>query len=563
MQFTKGLPREAKPGEYVALDIEIFGQQEPLHKPTGEFACLSVAFQNGDKYQLYDKHDLPECMKRLKHAMIVMQNAQYDLRQLARWCTIPEQPLWDTMIMEQGLYGGYFETFSLDALALRYLGTVLEKEERRRFSDVTKMDGKLEQYAIKDAWATIEVMSKQQEYLTDNDIDPVWYWEIDMPMIWTIMDFQPIYVDVDGWMKMAQEFQQIALKRQEELGFNVQGGDVKDRINAVLKGTGISQVKDTNAKFTLEPLMDKLRDGRHTDALEFLQAILDVRMYRKAASTYGVRWIEKHVDEGGLVVPDWKIVGAETGRMACREPNIQNIPARRLPEYRYLFKSQHKRGTIMVSDVAQQEPRITAYFSKDANLLKAFQDGIDIHQWVADEVGCERNPTGKAINLGLTYGLSEYGLARNAGIPVSEAKKHISVYFRRFRGVRAYINKMRAEALRTEKVFSATGRPVWMNIYQSQWQNNAINNPIQSTAADHTKLAVVKMRQYCKSAGLPFNTNMIIHDEAVSDNRVGEVTKLRKLTEQAWIDAGEFCIPGIPMKVDIKSGSSWGVKQDE
>ena len=554
MKIIKGLPREAQKGELVALDVEVYGQKKPLHLPSGEFACLSVSFPKaGENYQFYDHHDIKDALERLKDGTWCFHNAMYDIAQLRRWAKIAERPVWDTMLMELGLFGGYYETFSLDALSRRYLGKGLKKDERERFGEVTKMDRRLEQYAIADSRATIQVMKEQGKYIAKERLDPMWYWDIDMPAMWAVMDFEPIKVNVDAWLRLADDMQVLGELADEELGFN--SGSSQQTLAELKKATGNNRIKNTNANDTLMPLLAELIDNGKTEQAVFLQKILDARMYKKAASTYGKKWVENWVHEGGLVYPGWRITGTETGRMACREPNIQNIPARRLPQFRSLFISKYKRGRLMVSDVSQQEVRINAFFSKDKGLLEAFERDEDIHQWVADALDVDRRK-GKDLNLGMSYGMTEHGLAKRTGQTKKEAKIMLSKYFRRFRGVRAYINQKRAEALRYEKVHTATGRPIWMNTYQSQWENNAINSPIQGTAADHTKLALVLMREYSKSK---FSATMAIHDEIVNDLQPGEAKEQKAIALAAWVDAGERIVKGVPMKVDIKTGRDWGV----
>jgi DNA polymerase-1 len=559
MKIIKGLPRPAEKDELVALDVEIFRQEEPLHIPTGDFACLSIAFpKRGEQYMITDHHDVKETLERVDKGVWVMHNALYDISQLRRWATIKDRKIWDTMLMEHALFGGYFETFSLDALALRYLGVAMDKDIRMSFKDSTKMNGPLEQYAIRDARYTVEIAKLQDQYLIDNDINPKWYWDIDMPMIFAVLDFVPVKVDVDGWRDLAISFGELAEAIRDEAGFNP--GSPQQAKEAINNYCDI-KVSNTNAMLTLEPLVETLKDQGKDKEASFIDMILRYRMYKRASSAYGLNWIEKHIHEGNLVYPGWLITGTETGRMACREPNLQNIPARKLPEYRYLFISQHKRGRIMVSDVSQQEPRITAHFSKDSSLMEAFEKDEDIHQWVADIIS-ENRDRGKALNLGMTYGLTKYGLAKRLGITEKQAEQIIRKYFTRFRGVKRYVTSKRKRGLREGKVYSAYGRPIWLNPYQRQWENNAVNAPIQGSAADHTKLAVIYNRQMCKDKGERFCVNMVIHDEKVNDLMPGETPAQRKIAEEAWIEAGKVIVD-TPMKVDIVTGTSWGVKQDD
>ena len=119
---------------------------------------------------------------------------------------------------------------------------------------------------------------------------------------------------------------------------------------------------------------------------------------------------------------------------------------------------------------------------------------------------------------------------------------------------------MRAEGYRNGLVYSATGRPIWLNLYSRQWQNNAANSPIQATAADHTKLAKVLFHQECLSKGIPYTIIMSVHDELVLDIPPDTTRLYRPIIRSAWLRAGEQVIPGIPMAVEIKTGNNWGVK---
>ena len=553
MNFTKKLPRAAKPGEFVGIDIEIFEQEEPIHIPTGRFACLSIVFENKDRYMLTDPKDVKPSLERLGDGIWCMHNALYDLGQLRRFgLDWYHWDMWDTMIVERDLFGGYYDSFSLDALCRRWLGFGLTKDVRADFSTATRMTKKMEQYAIKDGDVTVQIAKLQEEWASERDWHLRWYHEIDKPAIWAVLDMPPAHINVDGWHKMADRFGKLGEEIEGELGINTYS--TKQVKRAIYETTG-RRLTSTNAKIVLEPLLTELSG----ESAELVSGILDARRYRKASNTYGHLWPERWASDNGLVYPSWRVVGTETGRMACRDPNLMNIPSRKLPEFRKMFTSKHNRGRIMVSDVSQQEPRCLAYFSKDKKLMEAFENKISVHKTVADALSCDYD-LGKAINLGLSYGLTEYGLARNAGISKAAARRYLQEYFSKFRGVKAYMATTRAEGYRNGVVYSATGRPIWLNLYSRQWQNNAPNSPIQATAADHTKLAKVLFHQACLRNNIPYPLVMSIHDELVLDIEPATTSTYRPLIKEAWLDAGEQVIPGIPMAVDIKTGSNWGVK---
>ena len=539
-------------GELVAIDLEIFQQQEPLHIPTGNFACISIAYEGGEKYQFYNHEDLQTIMDTLKGATLVMHNALYDLRQLRRWAHVKQSVVWDTMIVERDLFGGFYDTFSLDALSRRWRNKGLHKAVREEFQTATEMTPAMKEYALEDAVATLECAEHQRKWADTRGFNLSWYWDIDEPTIWAVLDMEPAHIVIQDWLDMSARFADVGEDIETELGFNVYSHvQVKKEIR---KKVG-KQLASTNAKTVLEPLMETLKG----DEKEFIGQILKARMYRKASNTYGKLWPERWADENGNIIPSWKVTGTETGRMSCASPNLMNIPSRKLPEFRDQFISKHKDGKILIADVSQQEPRILAFFSKDKALLRAFEQDEDIYEFIANEIDATRN-FAKEVHLGLSYGLSKFGLARNAKISKKKAKEVIDTYFSKFTGIRAYITSKRNEAKRKEFVQTSTGRPIWMNLHSRKWENNAINAPIQGSAADHTKLTMVLIHRNCKQLGIPFTVIMAVHDELVLDIPAGMEGLYEEITRDAWIKAGEVVAPGVPMKVDISIGDSWGAK---
>jgi DNA polymerase-1 len=560
MEYKKNIvpTQPAKKGEFVALDCEFFGQDvDRLHIPHGEFACLSIAYSGGI-YQVTSIDLAQHALQVLKPGQWCFHNALYDIRQLRRFFSIAPRPIWDTMLVERVLWGGYYSSFALDDLARRYLGMRMEKEVRTTFERVAAiMNKKQSDYAAKDAAVLLEIAEEQNKLLVGKQKDV--YWDIDAPMIWAVLDMPPVKVDVEGWTALVNEFQAQASKREEELGFNVVSGP---QVKAAVKNlTGIKM--ENTQGLTLENLM--------TEHPVFKQ-IIDTRAYRKAVSTYGMSWLAKNVDEAGLVHPSWKVTGAETGRMSCASPNLQQIPARNvelgMQRYRSQFISRHEGGSIVVFDVVQQEPRITAYASQDETLLGLINKGVDLHQAVADMVGKVlghkvSRGDGKTLNLGLGYGLSAYGLAQRTGMSAEDAEQLVNGYFKVFRGVASWIAVQRNFANTNEYVETAAGRRIHINLYNSQWENNAINAPIQGGAADHTKLTVSLLWKKCRATKMEFPVCMVVHDEVVLDCAKGTVTEYKRMAKEAWLEAAASLFPGVPFAVESATGNSWGAKQEE
>jgi DNA polymerase-1 len=281
-------------------------------------------------------------------------------------------------------------------------------------------------------------------------------------------------------------------------------------------------------------------------------------MYKKAVTTYGKKWLEKNLEPDGRVYANYHVCGAETGRTSCSRPNMQQIPARKLPQYRERFIASPD-SVIMVSDVVQQEPCILAYESQDQELLRAIRAGEDLHQTVADAIGQSRI-VGKTVNLGTSYGLSTYGLAIRLGITEQEAAKFLASYFARFSGVHRWISRQREFAYNNRYVSTAAGRRIYVNVYDNQWQNNAINAPIQGGAADCTKAWIREMWVQCRKSDIPWSMVAIVHDELVFDVPKKHVKETQTILNDSFQTVTKKMFPGVPFRIETEIGRSWACK---
>lgn len=557
MNIIDDLPPKVDSDTDVSLDIEVFGQTlGRLHRPEGRLASVQVGIDE-DVYMIYDVHDLPELFKRIQPARsFIGHNLLYDLRQLRRWVSIPRRFVWDTFIVEHVLWGGYYGNgeFGLDDLVRRYLDIVMDKSTREQFATATEMTPDMKYYAALDANLTLKVKRAQDAEIEKRGDDMRVYREIDEPNLWTVLDFLPIRVNPKRWLEMADDFEKRGAAMEEQLGVNVYSHQqVKEYLHRKL---GV-KLKDTEAT-TLEELQSPLADD-----------ILLARQYRKASSTYGRNWIGKYVEEGDLVYSDVIISGTETGRHASRNPNLLNIPARKVPEYRTLFIQS--RGKLMVGDVQAQEPRCLCYLSGDKALRQAFDEKQDVHLAVAraafkDDSIVKSDPrreVGKVINLATSYGMSAEGLARRLNLSLQEAERFLNGYFARFSGVRMYIDRQRNVAARRGYVESVAGRRIWMNPYNYQWMNNAINAPIQASAADFTKMWLNKYWESCNAHGLLFPVTMAVYDEIVSDITKEDEVMYKQLLLESAQDTARTLFGDMPFEIDVHAGATWACKREE
>lgn len=249
---------------------------------------------------------------------------------------------------------------------------------------------------------------------------------------------------------------------------------------------------------------------------------------------------------------------------------MQNIPSRKLPIYRTMFTAS-KGNVIVVSDVSQQEPRILAYESQDGVLIQAIKNKEDLHMTVARSIFGDfdksdpeydsKRAVGKMINLGTSYGLSEYGLADKLGVDQDRASALLRQYFTRFTGVFSWISTTRMRARQDGFVRTAVGRKIYMNPYSRHAENNAINSPIQGGAADFTKVWLRKVWEYCRKAKFPFPVVAIVHDEIVSDVPKARLKEYERILSRSFDDTAKLLYKGIPFAAETEHGRTWGVKQ--
>jgi DNA polymerase-1 len=410
------------------------------------------------------------------------------------------------------------------------------------------------QYAAMDAYYTLKVKQAQDAEIDKRHYDNRTYLEIDEPNIWAVLDMKPIKVNTKRWLEMAVEFEQRGRELEGELGINVNS---HTQVKAYILKTLRKTIDNTEAQ-TLEGLQSDVADK-----------ILLARQYRKATSTYGEKWVQNNVEADGLVYADFQVSGAETGRMVCSSPNLQQLPARKIPEYRKLFVSS--KGKLIIADIQAQEPRCLAYLSGDKVLRQVFDDKQDIHLSVAKAVFQDdtitksdpRRDIGKVINLATSYGMTAKGLAERLRISEDEAQKFLDNYFAKFFGVRMYIDRQRDLARRFEYVESITGRRVWINPYNFQWENNAANSPIQSSAADFTKMWMNTFWKLCQEEEMEFPVCLVVHDELVLDVQVEHVDLYKDMLDWSAKHTADTLFSGMEFPIEIHVGTSWGSKKEE
>jgi DNA polymerase-1 len=561
MKIELGLPPQQEPKKFIALDVELFGlNPKQLHRPTsGEFACLSIATDPETVYVVTDKLEIPVALGRLRDTVSVYQNAKFDITHLRRWADIPPTKLlWDTMLIERILYGGYFDLFALDHLARRHLDVKVDKSLQKSFEKAIELTDEQIEYSALDASLTFQICYSQRKAMTKRDFN-VWA-KVDRPALWAYMDFMGFSIDVPAWKALADRYLEQANKIEEYFDYNPRS---PKQVKEVLIANGFKGLPNTQEK-TLLSFIAKHPD---TDAATIAQDQLLYKKFQKRHSTYGMNFIEHYVEddiqfECKMIFCNYRTIGAETGRTASSDPNMQNIPARDTKEYRECFIARPG-NLLIIADYSAQEPAILAYISQDELLIKIINSGKDIYIEAAKRVFGEtitkedpRRDTMKALVLGTNYGMSEYGLARQEGISKAEAKRLLRKYFQVFPGVASWIiNQQR----RKDYVETVMGRRIWLNRYSGQCERNALNAPIQGTAADINKMATARLHQNWNYP-YPFAVVETTHDEIGLDVPKQHAKKIARFVKHHMVTVAEEVCPGIKARVDVNIGASWGSK---
>ncbi|HXC60816.1 MAG TPA: DNA polymerase I [Steroidobacteraceae bacterium] len=303
---------------------------------------------------------------------------------------------------------------------------------------------------------------------------------------------------------------------------------------------------------------------------ELPRLILEYRGMAKLKSTYTDKLPEQVDPASGRVHTSYHQAVAATGRLSSMDPNLQNIPIRTAEGRRirqaFIAPPGH---VLMAADYSQIELRIMAHLSGDAALLRAFAEDRDVHQATAaevlgknpDAVTAEERRSAKAVNFGLIYGMSAFGLAKQLGIDRGSAQRYVDLYFERYPGVKSFMDRTRAQARERGYVETVRGRRLYLPDIRSSNRNlqqyaerSAINAPMQGTAADIIKLAMLRVARACAENKLPAHLIMQVHDELVLEVARDAVQEVSDMLREKMTAAEQLAVP---LKVDIGTGANW------
>ena len=515
----------------------------------------------------------------------VGHNLKYDAHVMARAINggFSITPVDDTMCLSYVLDAGRQSSHKLDDLAEIHLGhsmikyaDVCGKGAKQIGFGELKPDEALD-YAAEDADYTLRLWRMLKPRLASEAKSSV-YERLERPLIAVIaaMEGEGIKVNRQALASMSGQF----ATRMAELETLIHGlagesfniGSPKQLGEILFDKMGLRGGKKskTGAWSTSADVLDDLV----AEGVEIAEKILEWRQISKLKSTYADALVESIHPDSGRVHTSFSMVGASTGRLSSSDPNLQNIPIR-TPEGRQIRTAfVPEPGSVLISaDYSQIELRLVAHVAGEDSMIRAFQEGMDIHAQTASEVfgvpldamTPETRRRAKAINFGIIYGISGFGLARQLAIPQGEARDYIRAYFERFPGIRGYMDDMKLKAREDGFVETLFGRRLYItgitasNPAQRGFaERQAINAPIQGTAADIIKLAMVQMPKTLAEAKSPARMLLQVHDELVfecPEEAAGDaVTLIRRVMEEAASPALNLSVPLI---AEANIGASW------
>lgn len=549
----------------------------PLGHLDGEGDLFGAAKRAGGQMAMDEALALLRPLFEDESVLKIGQNIKYDAKILARH-GITVAPLDDTMLMSYALHSG-LHGHGMDALSERYLGHIPipiknligSGKAQKTFDRVPIAEAV--KYAAEDADVTIRLWRAFKPQLPRSRVTTV-YETLERPLVPVLaeMEMAGIRVDRQVLSRMSGAFAQKMAALEEEIQalagerFNIGSpAQVGEILFGKMGLPGGVRTKGGQWSTPADVLEDLAADH------EFPARVLEYRQLAKLKSTY-TDALQEHIHpETGRVHTSYIQSGAATGRLASTDPNLQNIPVRTEEGRRIREAFVAEPGRVLLSlDYSQIELRILAHVADIPALKQAFREGVDIHAMTAsqifnvplDQMTPEVRRRAKAINFGVIYGISGFGLARNLRIPREEAQAFIDTYFERFPGIRAYMDETVAFAKREGYVQTLFGRKIHTPEINARGptagfaRRAAINAPIQGTAADIIRRAMIRMP--AAIAGLPAKMLLQVHDELLFEVEEGAADEVQDIARKVMEEAAEPAVRlTVPLVVEAGRGANW------
>ncbi|MFW6074611.1 MAG: DNA polymerase I, partial [Chloroflexota bacterium] len=582
------LASDIRDAEAIAVDVETSG----LDPMRCDLVGIAIATSEDDAYYVPTKHEGGPNAEREKvlaylqsplrdHPCVMTHNGKFDLMVLQRY-GFEDLPIHADSMLSAYILGE--NNLGLKDLAFQRLGwemapitDLIGTGRNQTTMDQVSVE-KAAQYAAADVEATlklerllrIEIEKREQARLLD---------EIELQLIPVLIEMERtgIALDVEFLTSLAKQLQsqidKIRLEIYASVGHEFNLNSPQQLAHVLFEELGLPAGRRTKSGYSVAQGVLEGLIGAH----EIIDLILEYRQLAKLQSTY-VESLPLQVNpETGRVHTTFNQTIAATGRLSSTDPNLQNIPVRTEigRQVRRAFIADYStlpgvdsETVFFGADYSQMELRLMAHFSEDESLVQAFQEGQDIHATTAaevfgvplDQVTPRQRSDAKVVNFGIMYGMGAWGLARDTGMPQDEAQKFIDRYYERFQGVARFIGKTIEETERKGYASTLYGRRRYLpDITASGPRKNAairaaINMPIQGTAADIMKLAMLDVHRRLQSSNLKSRMLLQVHDELIFEAPHDEIGELREIVTRAMANVAELLVP---LEVEPKLGPNW------
>jgi len=544
-----------------------------LAAPDKVFIFDLDAFRNGD----LSKADTLAPLRQLlagQRPIKIAHNSKFDAKFIKHNLGVDLGGLFDTLHASQIVGAGDIEErHGLQSVANRYLNEAVDKSERLSNWDFELSESQLE-YAARDAAVLLPIRERLIERLKAESLVKVAQLEFECVMTVVDIELAGFYMHKDRWLDQLA----IVQTRQRELAEQLQevlaeessqgslfGGPQRNEINLdshqqltqALNRLGIP-VPDSTRNWKLQPLAAQY---------PIIATLLEYRTVQKALTSYGENMIELINPVTKRLHADFRQIGAPTGRFACTNPNIQQVP--HAVEYRRCFSGYPEGRKLVIADYSQIELRILAEFSGDHGFIDAFNSGADLHRVTAsqvfnaslDQVTKEQRDFAKRLNFGVVYGIGAQRFALMTGLSQSEAENVLRKYFGTYRQLDNYLREAANRAVSDRQARTASGRLVRFRYDEndrqqvSMTQRNGKNTPIQGTSADILKRALKLLKD--ELSGSSAQIVNIVHDEVVVEADATEAEEIAAKVERVMCAAAEEYLKNVPVKVETEIAEEW------
>ncbi len=581
-------------GKLAGADLVAFDTEtNSLDYMNAEIVGFSLAVAEGDACYVPVAHDYPgapdqlprdEVLAKLKpwledsEKKKVGHHLKYDAHILARYDIALAGMAFDSML-ESYVLNSVATRHDMDSVARQYLG-----KETIHFEDVAGKGARqltfnqvdletASPYAAEDADITLQLHETLWEQLGNVPTLRKVYEEIEQPLVPVLLDMEETGVLVDRKMlqtqstELAKKMAELEAKAHKLAGGPFNLGSPKQLQQILFEQQELPVIRKTpkGQPSTAEDVLVELATDYELPAV-----IIDYRSVSKLKSTYTDKLPLQINERTGRIHTSYHQAVAATGRLSSTDPNLQNIPIRTEEGRRIRQAFVAPEGfALLAADYSQIELRIMAHLSGDKGLLKAFEKEQDVHRATAaevfemqlEEVTDDQRRSAKAINFGLMYGMSAFGLAKQLGISRGEAAEYVDLYFDRYPGVKQYMDDIRAKASEKGFVETVFGRRLYLpeinarNAQRRQYaERSAINAPMQGTAADIIKRAMITVHDWLDTKRPGARMIMQVHDELVFEVRNDEVEAVTAKVTELMNGAADL---SVALKVDVGTGSNW------